>query len=192
MLDRLYHWMMRMAADRRAALWLGVVCFVESSVFPIPPDVMLVPMVLADRAKAWRYALIAVLSSVAGGWLGYAIGHFLYESIGRTIVAFYHMEPAFAAFQEKFREYGVWIVVIKGLTPIPFKLVTIASGVAGLNLALFTVAAIASRSIRFVLVAGLLRAFGEPIQRFIERRLTLVTTVFAALVVGGFLILKLV
>ncbi len=192
MLQRVYNRLMGLAGHRHALWWLAAVSFIESSVFPIPPDVMLIPMVLADRRKAWFYAGIATLSSVAGGWLGYAIGAVLFETVGRPIIEFYHLGAGFAAFQAKFNEYGAWIVLIKGMTPIPFKLVTIASGVTRLDPLVFTLASIGSRAIRFFLVAGLLYFFGEPIRDFIERRLTLVTTAFVVALVGGFVVLRFV
>jgi membrane protein YqaA with SNARE-associated domain len=192
MLKRLYDWMMGLAGNRHALWWLAAVSFIESSVFPIPPDVMLIPMVMADRSKAWKYAAVATVASVIGGWLGYSIGYFLYESIGRSVIAFYHLQAGFDAFQVKFNEYGAWIVLIKGMTPIPYKLVTIAAGVAHLDPLVFTLASIGSRAMRFFLVAGLLYFFGPPIRDFIEKRLTLVTTGFVVLLVGGFFALKLV
>lgn len=192
MLQRVYDSMMKLAAHRRALWWLAAISFIESSVFPIPPDVMLIPMVLAAREKAWRYAAVATVFSVLGGWLGYAIGYFLFEAIGRPIIDFYHLSAGFAVFQAKFNEYGAWIVLIKGMTPIPYKLVTIASGVAHLDPVVFTLASIGSRAMRFVLVTGLLYFFGEPVRDFIERRLTLVTTAFVVALVGGFLAIKLV
>ncbi len=192
MLQRTYDWMMGLANHRHALWWLAVVAFIESSVFPIPPDIMLVPMVLAARDKALRFAAVATVASVIGGWLGYAIGYFLYEAVGRPIIGFYHLTAGFAVFQAKFNEYGAWIVLIKGMTPIPYKLITIASGVAHLDPVVFTLASIGSRAMRFFLVAGLLYYFGEPIRDFIERRLTLVTTTFVVVLVGGFLAIKLV
>ncbi len=192
MLQRLYDRLMKLASHRHAMWWLAAISFIESSVFPIPPDVMLIPMVLADRRKAWLYAGVATIASVVGGWLGYAIGAVLFETVGRPIIEFYHLGPGFAAFQAKFNEYGAWIVLIKGMTPIPYKLVTIASGVTRLDPLVFTLASIGSRSIRFFLVAGLLYFFGEPIRDFIERRLTLVTTTFVLALVGGFVVLRFV
>jgi membrane protein YqaA with SNARE-associated domain len=190
MIHRLYQWMMRLAGHRHAVLWLAAVSFIESSVFPIPPDIMLIPMVLAAPSRAWRFALVATASSVAGGWLGYAIGAALYDGLGEKIIAFYHLEAGFASFQDLFQRYGGWIVLAKGMTPIPFKLVTIASGVAHLDPLVFTLSAIGSRALRFFLVAGLLRWFGEPIRQFVEQRLVIVTSAALALVVGGFLVLR--
>jgi len=181
---------MRLAHHPRAAWALFAISFAESSFFPIPPDAMLIPMVLADRRKAWLYALICTIASVLGALLGYWIGHTLYETLGKPIIAFYHLDAAMQGFIDDFNEYGLWIILIKGLTPIPYKLVTIASGVAGFALTPFILASVATRGIRFFLVAGLLYFFGEPIRDFIERRLTLVTTGFIVLVVGGFVALK--
>jgi membrane protein YqaA with SNARE-associated domain len=181
---------MRLAHHRHAAWALFAVSFAESSFFPIPPDAMLVPMVLADRRKAWLYAGICTLASVLGALLGYWIGHALYETVGQPIIAFYHLEEKVQAFIDGFNKWGVWIILIKGLTPIPYKLVTIASGIAGFALTPFILASIVTRGLRFFLVAALLYFFGEPIRDFIERRLTLVTTAFIVLVVGGFVALK--
>lgn len=190
MLRRIYDWVMRLAHHPRAAWALFAVSFAESSFFPIPPDAMLIPMVLADRRKAWFYALLCTVASVLGALLGYWIGHALYEGIGKPIIAFYHLEAAMQGFIADFNEYGTEIILVKGLTPIPYKLVTIACGVAGFALTPFILASIVTRGFRFFLVAGLLYFFGEPIRDFIERRLTLVTTVFIVLVIGGFVALK--
>jgi membrane protein YqaA with SNARE-associated domain len=181
---------MRLAHHRHAAWALFAVSFAESSFFPIPPDAMLIPMVLADRRKAWLYAAVCTLASVLGALLGYWIGHALYETVGKPIIAFYHLDQQVQAFIDSFNKYGTWIILIKGMTPIPYKLVTIASGVAGFALTPFILASIVTRGFRFFLVAGLLYRFGEPIRDFIERRLTLVTTLFVVLVVGGFIVLK--
>ncbi len=183
---------MDLAHRPNAGIWLALVSFAESSFFPIPPDVMLVPMVLANRHKAFRIAAICLAASVAGGIVGYAIGYGLYESLGRWLVAIYGMENGMAEFQAMFDEYGLWVILIKGLTPIPYKIVTIASGVAAFNLPIFILASIATRGARFFLVAALLYRFGEPIREFIERRLTLVTTLFVVALVGGFVVLEFV
>ncbi len=187
---RLYDWMMRKAGDDRAPAALGIISFIESSFFPIPPDVMLVPMVLARRDKAWWYATIATVTSVLGGLLGYAIGYYLYDAVGLPLLKFYGKESALDGFIAFVRDYGVPAVIIKGMTPIPFKVVTIAAGVAKMNLPAFIAASILARAMRFYLVAGLLYFFGEPIRDFIERRLTLVTTVFVVVLVGGFVAVK--
>jgi membrane protein YqaA with SNARE-associated domain len=189
-LRRIYDWVMRLAHHPRAVWALFAVSFTESSFFPIPPDAMLIPMVLADRRKAWFYAAICTIASVLGALLGYWIGHELYAKVGQPIIAFYHLEEAVQRYIDDFNEWGTWIILIKGLTPIPFKLVTIASGAAGFSLVPFVLASIVTRGFRFFLVAGLLYRYGEPIRDFIERRLTLVTTAFIILVIGGFVALK--
>ena len=190
MMRRMYDWMMGMAGSPRAPWALGVVSFIESSFFPIPPDVMLIPMVLRDRSKAWWYATIATVTSVVGGILGYAIGYFFFEAIGKPILNFYGREHALDSFIQFVHEYGVEAVIIKGMTPIPFKVVTIAAGVAKMDLLAFIGASIIARAMRFYLVAALLYFFGQPIREFIERRLTLVTTVFVVVLVGGFVAVK--
>ena len=187
---RIYDWMMRMAADKRAPWALALVSFIESSFFPIPPDVMLIPMVLSRREKAWWYATIATVASVFGGLLGYAIGYYFYGAVGLPILRFYGREHALDTFIEFVHTYGVPAVIIKGMTPIPFKVVTIAAGVAKMDLAAFIGASIVARSMRFYLVAALLYFFGDPIREFIERRLTLVTTMFVLLLVGGFVAIR--
>lgn len=190
MLRKIYDWMMRKASDEKAPWALGVVSFVESSFFPIPPDVMLIPMVMANRQKAWWYATIATVTSVLGGLLGYAIGYYLYETVGLPILEFYGKANALDSFIAFVHDYGVPAVIIKGATPIPYKVVTIAAGVAKMDLLAFVGASIVARAMRFYLVAGLLYFFGEPIREFIEKRLTLVTTVFVVLLVGGFVAVK--
>ncbi len=190
MMRRMYDWMMGMAASPRAPWALGLVSFIESSFFPIPPDVMLIPMVLSDRQKAWWYATIATVTSVLGGLLGYAIGFFFFETIGKPILGFYGKEHALDTFIQFVHTYGVPAVIIKGATPIPFKVVTIAAGVAHMDLLAFIGASIIARAMRFYLVAALLYFFGQPIREFIERRLTLVTTVFVVVLVSGFVAVK--
>jgi membrane protein YqaA with SNARE-associated domain len=187
---RMYDWMMGMAGSPRAPWALAVVSFIESSFFPIPPDVMLIPMVLSNRQKAWWYATVATIASVLGGLLGYAIGYFFYEAIGMPILKFYGREHALDTFITFVHEYGVEAVIIKGMTPIPFKVVTIAAGVAKMDLLAFIGASIIARAMRFYLVAALLYFFGQPIREFIERRLTLVTTVFVVVLVSGFVAVK--
>lgn len=179
-------------AERKNAVWvLAAVSFIESSVFPIPPDILLIPIVLANRERAFVIALICTIASVVGGWLGYAIGYFLFESIGRQVFTFYHVMDTYLRLQDAFHEWGVWLIIIKGMTPIPFKLLTIASGAFHFSLLWFTIASVISRSVRFFLVAGLLWKFGERVRTFIEKWLTLLTTAFVLLLVAGFLAIKL-
>jgi membrane protein YqaA with SNARE-associated domain len=187
---KLYDWMMRAAGDERAPKALAAVSFAESSFFPIPPDVMLVPMVLANRQKAWWYATVATIASVIGGVLGYAIGYFLFDTIGQPILKFYGKADGFQTFVDWFNEWGVEILIVKGMTPIPYKVLTIAAGVAKMNLAWFMAASVIARAMRFYLVAGLLYFFGEPIRDFIEKRLALVTTAFVVLLIGGFVAVR--
>src|SRR5947199_4094038 len=190
MLRSLYARILRLAAGPNALAALLVVSFVESSFFPIPPDILLIPMVLARPRDAWRLAALCTLSSVVGGLLGYAIGYYLFDAIGRTILEFYGAMDRYDALKAGFDQWGVWIIILKGMTPIPYKLITIASGVAHFDLIAFVAASIVSRSLRFFLLAALLWWFGDAARTFIERRLTLVTTVFAVLLVGGFVALR--
>jgi membrane protein YqaA with SNARE-associated domain len=191
MLRRLYDRLMALAASRHAPLWLAAVSFAESSFFPAPPDLMLAPMVLAKPERAWRNAAICTAASVAGGMLGYAIGMFL-EPLGRALMALTGHAEGLETFKAWFAEWGLWVILIKGLTPIPYKLVTIASGLAHFNFAMFVAASVVTRGCRFFLVAGLLKAFGAPIQAFVEKRLTLVTTIVAVVIVGAIVLLKFV
>jgi membrane protein YqaA with SNARE-associated domain len=190
MLQRLYTRTLEIAAGPPALAALVVLSFAESSFFPIPPDILLIPMILARPHQAFRLAALCTLASVVGGLLGYAIGYFLFDAIGRPILEYNHAMASYEALKAGFAEWGVWIIIIKGMTPIPYKLVTIASGVAQFDLVAFIGASIVSRSIRFFLVAGLLWYFGDAARQFIERRLTLVTTVFAVGLVGGFVVLR--
>ena len=190
MLRSLYDWVIRLAGSPRAIPAMGVVAFAESSFFPIPPDVMLVPMVLANRDKAFRIALVCTICSVLGGLLGYAIGYFFFETAGAWLVKAYGLQAGMEKFREGFARYGTWIILIKGLTPIPYKIVTIASGAAHFDLFTFVWASIVTRGARFFIVAVLLWKFGEPIRAFIEKRLTLVTWLFLIALVGGFIVAK--
>ena len=189
MLQRLYARTLEIAAGPHALMALLVVSFAESSFFPIPPDILLIPMILARPHQAFRLAALCTLASVVGGLVGYAIGYFLFDAIGRPVLEFYNAMGSYEALKAGFAEWGVWIIIIKGMTPIPYKLITIASGVAQFDLIAFILASIVSRSLRFFLVAALLWYFGDAARQFIERRLTLVTTVFAVALVGGFVVL---
>lgn len=191
MLKRIYDRLLAVAAHRHAAWWLALVAFVESSVFPIPPDVLLIPMVLANRRRAWFYAGLATAASVLGGFLGYAIGSVFFETIGQWIIHTYHLEAEAERYAALFRANAIQIMMIKGLVPIiPYKLITITAGLAHMDLLTFGVTSLAVRALRFFLVAGLLWKFGEPMRDFIEKRLALVTTACAVGLVGGFLIIK--
>jgi len=190
MLKRLYDWTLGLAGHRHARWALAGVSFVESSVFPIPPDIMLIPMVLAQRARAWALAAIAMAASVLGGMLGYGIGFFLMAGIGQSILGFYGLEEQFAGFTAQYHEYGAWIVFAFGLTPLPYKLITIASGAAELNLMVFILSSIAARGVRFFAVSALLYWLGPQIRDFIEKRFGLAATLFVVLLFGGFLTVK--
>ena len=172
MLRKLYDWMLRQAEKPNAVWILFFVAFAESSVFPLPPDALLLPMVLANREKAFRFAALCTLGSVLGGLVGYGIGALAMETVGQWIVTHYHLEKGFQTFHDQFNRWGVWIILIKGLTPIPFKLVAIACGVAHLSIPLFVGAAVVARGFRFFVVAALGRFYGEPIRHFVERYLT--------------------
>lgn len=190
MLRSLYDWTMRLAVAPWAIWALAAVAFAESSVFAIPPDVMLIPMVLAARNKAWFYAGVCTVASVLGGFAGYAIGFALFETIGQPILDFYHYSDKFEQFAQAYNTWGAWIVAFFGVTPFPYKVITIASGVTHLDPFQFGIASLLSRGIRFFLVAGLLWYFGEPIRRFIERHLGKLTIVFFVLLFGGFLAVR--
>ncbi|MFQ5763806.1 MAG: YqaA family protein [Rhodospirillales bacterium] len=186
MLRRLYDWTMELAGHRHAVGALAAVSFIESSIFPVPPDVLLIPMVLAARDRAFQIALVCTAASVLGGLLGYAIGYFLYQEVGRPVLEFYGHGPAFAEFQATYNQWGAWAVFVAGVTPFPYKVITILSGATGLDVLVFTVASVVARGLRFFIVTGLLWYFGEPIRGFIEKRLALLFWLFCALLVGGF------
>lgn len=190
MLRRLYDWMLTLAGHRHALWALAAVSFIESSIFPIPPDVLLIPMILAARHRAWTLALVCTLASVAGGAAGYGIGYFLYESLGRPLLDFYGYGEKFHEFQQLYNEWGLWIVVMAGFTPFPYKVITIASGVTALDMTTFMLASLASRGARFYLEAALLKRFGSPIQTFIETNLQWLTVLFFILLLGGFVAIK--
>lgn len=190
MLRGLYDRTMRLASHRHADGALAVISFAESSFFPIPPDVLLMPMVLAQRSRAFLIALNCTVASVIGGMAGYAIGYFLFEAIGQPLLEFYGYADKFAEFQGRYNEWGAWIVFIAGITPFPYKVITIASGVSGLSLPTFMIASVLARGLRFFIVAGLLWKFGVPIRDFIERYLGLLFTLFVALLLGGFVLIK--
>ena len=188
MFRKLYDWTLRMAGHRHAVRYMGAVSFAESSFFPIPPDVMVVPMVLAQRERAYWIATVCTVTSVLGGMLGYAIGAYFWESFGPWLSTYIGLTEEV---RQYFIDYGVWIILLKGLTPIPFKLVTIASGLAGFNFPLFVLLALITRGARFFLLAWALKKWGEPVQAFIEKRLTLVSWLFLLCLIGGFALVTL-
>ncbi len=192
MLRRLYDWTMAKAAHRHAEWWLAAFAFMEASFFPVPPHPLLGLMCLAEPKKAIRFAAVATLASVAGGLLGYAIGHFVYEAFGEALLRALGLAESFPKAACYLRDYGAEIIIVKGATPIPFKLLTITAGFIGMNLLVFIGASIASRSISFMIVGILFRLFGAPIKAVIDRHLGKVTAAFAILVVAGFLAVTLV
>jgi len=188
LLRGLYDWTMANASGRHAWAALFLISFSESSFFPVAPDVMLLPMVLADRKRAFLLAAWCTLASVLGGMFGYAIGALLYNSLGQWLISAYGYGQSMETFRAAYAQWGAWIILIKGLTPIPYKLVTIASGFAGYNFAMFVVLSAITRGARFTLVAGLIYWFGEPIRGFVEKRLELAMLVALGTIVAGFLI----
>lgn len=190
MIRRLYDWTMALAGHRHALPALAAVAFVESSVFPIPPDILLIPMILAAPQRAFLYALVATIASVLGGLAGYGIGYFLFDTVGEPVLAFYGMTAEFEKFSESYNAWGAWAVLIAGMTPFPYKVITILSGATQLSLPVFIVASIVARGLRFVIVAALLWKFGAPIRDFIERRLGLMFALALVLLIGGFAAVK--
>ena len=190
MLRRLYDWTMAQAVTPHALWTLAAVAFIESSVFPIPPDVLIIPMVLAARERAWRIAFVCTAASVVGGYAGYAIGMFLFDQAARPLLAFYGYLDEFAHFRGLYNEWGAWIVFGAGVTPFPYKVVTIASGLTGLNPVVFGIASVLARGLRFFVVAALLWRFGPPIRALIEAHLNKLATLFFLLLIGGFLAIR--
>lgn len=188
MLRRIYDWCIA-AADKPYALWLmSAVSFAESSFFPVPPDVMLIPMSLARPQRAWFFALICTLTSVAGGVAGYAIGSLLYDSVGQWVISFYGYGDKMEAFRAAYNEYGAWIILLKGLTPIPYKIVTITSGFAGYDVWLFILFSLISRGGRFFIAAVLLNRYGETIRQTIEARLGFWVAVGTIVLIAGIIV----
>ena len=192
LLRSLYTWTLNKAEHKYSSWILSVVSFAESSFFPIPPDILLIPMIIAKRVKAWTYAFICTLSSVLGGVVGYALGYFFYNSIGVFIVDTYHLSNSFSVFENYYNEYGMLIVLGAGFTPFPFKFITIASGVFNLNIFLFIITAIIARGSRFYLLAVLLFIFGEKIKILIDKYFNLLAILFFILLVGSVLLIKLI
>lgn len=190
MIRALYDWTIRMAGHRHAMWVLAAVSFAESSFFPIPPDVLMIPMIIARPTHTFRIATVCLVASVLGGLFGYFLGAVLFEQLGQPIFDFYGKGDAVAEFNARFNEWGAWAVLIAGVTPFPYKVITIMSGWTGLSLPVFIVSSIVARGLRFFIVAGLLWKFGPPIRSFIERRLGLMFTLFIVLLFGGFYLLR--
>ncbi len=189
-LKKTYNWTLEKAQHKNAKWYLSLISFAESSFFPIPPDILLIPMALASKARALFYAFMCTLFSVLGGILGYAIGYFFYNSLGFYIVEFYHLENSFNIFENYYKEFGVLIVLGAGITPFPYKFITIASGVFGLNIFLFIIVSIIGRGLRFYLIAILLYFFGEKIKLIIDKYFNILTIVFFILLIGSVFIIR--
>ncbi|MDX8353617.1 YqaA family protein [Cognatiyoonia sp. IB215182] len=192
MLRQLYDWTISLAQTPHALWALAFISFIESSFFPIPPDVLMIPMIIARPSRAFLIATVATIASVAGGLFGYYIGFAMMESFGRPILEFYGKDASFDEMSATFNEYGAWAVVVAGVTFLPFKVITIASGVTGLSLPVFIASSIFARALRFFIVAALLWKYGEPIRDFIEKRLGLMFILFCILLIGGFALIGLV
>ncbi|SLN40307.1 SNARE associated Golgi protein [Aquimixticola soesokkakensis] len=190
MLKRLYAWTLAQAQSRHALWILAFVAFVESSVFPIPPDILMIPMIIARPKAAFKIAGIATLASVLGGMFGYLIGYALFDVVGQPVLELYGKAAQAEAFSARFNDWGAWAVLIAGVTPFPYKVITIMSGWTQLSLPVFILSSVVARALRFFVVAALLWKFGAPIRDFIEKRLGLVFIAFCVLLVGGFVLLK--
>ena len=186
MFKRLYDWLIRLSESPQAPYALGLIAFLESSVFPIPPDVILAPMSLAQPKKAWRYALICTVASVLGGIVGYGIGALLFDTLGQWLIHVYGYADRMAALKETYARWGALVILLKGLTPIPFKLVTIVSGLLGYNFPLFVLLSLITRGGRFFLLAGALNHFGDPLRIALERHFAAFIVIMALIVVVGF------
>lgn len=190
MTKKIYQWMVDAAAGNNALWILAAIAFIESSFFPIPPDIMLIPMIIAAPKRAWLIAGVATIASVLGGYFGYAIGFYGYDMIARPLLEFYGYIDKFDTFKNYYHEYGAWIVFAAGMTPFPYKVITIASGAVDLNLWVFGLASIAARGGRFFIVAGLLYFCGDSIKTFIEKHFGLLTILFFILLLGSFFLIK--
>ncbi len=190
MIKSLYDWTMNLASHPRAIWALAVIAFIEASFFPIPPDVLMIPLILAQPKRAWLIATVALVASIAGGLLGYAIGAFFYESIGAPILESLGKGDAVLEFNDRFNDVSFWAVLIAGVTPFPFKVITILSGWTAMPLGIFITTAIIARVLRFFVVAALLWKYGAPIRDFIEKRLGLMFILFVAVLLGGFYLVK--
>ncbi len=190
MLRRLYDWTLSLAAGKYALWALAVVAFVESSFFPIPPDVLMIPMIIATPHRAFRIAAVAVVASVLGGMLGYAIGAFAFEQIGEPILASLGKADQMAEFNTRFNDVGFWAVLVAGLTPFPYKVITIMSGWTGMPFWTFMITSVIARGGRFFLVAMLLWKYGAPIRSFIEKWLGPLMIAFCVLLIGSFYLVR--
>tara|TARA_Y100000748_G_C15386332_1_gene445712 strand:- start:114 stop:698 length:585 start_codon:yes stop_codon:yes gene_type:complete len=190
LIRKLYDWTLEKSKHKNAPWFLAFISFIESSFFPIPPDIILIPMIIANKFRAWTYAFICTISSVLGGVGGYIIGYFFYNSIGMLIIQYYGLDNQFNNFESYYNDLGIWIVLGAGFTPFPFKFITIASGLFGLNFYLFVSVAFLARGLRFYILAYLLKLFGDWIARFIDKYFNLLSILFFILLVGSFILIK--
>ena len=190
MIRKLYDWVIGLAEHPHALWALAVIAFLESSVFPIPPDVLMIPMIIARPSKAWLIAGVALVASVLGGLFGYFIGAELFDSVGKPVLQFYGKDAYFDDFAARYNEFGAWAVLFAGMTPFPYKVITLLSGATGLNLGVFMLSRVVARGVRCFLVATLLWKFGPPVRDYIERRLGLMFTLFCVLLIGGFIAVR--
>jgi membrane protein YqaA with SNARE-associated domain len=190
MIRSLYNWTLSLAQSDHAMWALAAVAFLESSVFPIPPDILMIPMILARPSRAFAIAGVALAASVIGGMFGYLIGYALFDTVGQPVLNFYGMSDHFETFRNRYNEWGAWAVLIAGVTPFPYKVITILSGATGLSLPVFAVASVVARGLRFFVVAALLWKFGAPIRDFIERRLAAMFTIAVLILLGGFAMVR--
>jgi len=189
-MNYMYDWAMRASRSKYALYVLAVISFVESSFFPIPPDILLIPMILAARQRAWLIAGVCTIASVMGGWFGYAIGMFLYDVVALPILEFYGYVAKFDEFRQYYNDWGAWIVFGAGITPFPYKVITIASGVSGLDIWTFSIASILARGFRFFLIAALLWKYGKKMEDFVVKNLGWLSILFFVLLLGGFVLIK--
>ena len=188
MFDNLYRRLIALAESPRAPYALAVIAFAESSVFPIPPDVLLAPMALAKPQRAWTYAAICTVASVLGGMLGYAIGALLFDTVGQWLIHAYGYADRMDAMKAAYQKWGALVILLKGLTPIPFKLVTIVSGLLGYNFPLFVLLSIITRGARFFIVAGALNLFGDTLRVALQRHFAAFIGLSVVIVVAGFVL----
>ena len=187
---KIYDYVINLSGNKHALAWLFVISFIESSFFPIPPDIMLIPMILATPKQAWKITSVCTVASVISAYLGYAIGIFFFDMIAEPLLNFYGYLEKFNEFKNLYHEYGAWIVFGAGITPFPYKIITIASGAVHLNLIVFTVASVIARGLRFFVIAWLLKAYGEKMRVFIEKNLGWLSVLFLVLLIGGFALIK--
>ena len=191
-LRKLYDWTLKKSQHPKAFWFLSLISFTESSFFPIPPDIILIPMIIAKKTKAFLYAFICTISSVLGGILGYIIGFYFLNSVGIIVINYYNLEDQFLLFEDYYLKYGIWIVLGAGFTPFPFKFITIASGVFGLNIFLFIMASILARGLRFYFIAFLLKIFGDIVEQFIDKYFNILASIFFILLIGTIVLIKII